>query len=247
MQFNAKVAQLEQENALLHQQLEWQPRPQPQQQMPQPQPQRTQQIPQEQVAKPQWKPFGKLRPKGRGFNPLWNRKQLDAQPPNSNQNDKGNLRCHGCGQKGHFRKDCLAEGLNMNHLTEESDEESQVNLRRDSNPYQYDVVNDFRWTPTNTFFEDLVQIPKYRESLQQYLAAIERKNQREVKHTTLEEKPVYRSYVKLGRHSLQAQWDTGAQISVCTKPLATKLGLKWAKLDKELNMVTIDGKKSPSI
>ena len=30
MQFNAKVAQLEQENALLHQQLEWQPRLQPQ-------------------------------------------------------------------------------------------------------------------------------------------------------------------------------------------------------------------------
>ncbi len=54
----------------------------------------------------------------------------------------------------------------MNHLTEEPDEEEidvnnnhitpksilkksevenhQVNLRRDSNPYQYDVVNDFR-------------------------------------------------------------------------------------------------------
>src|SRR6266542_5284482 len=119
--------------------------------------QRTQQTPQNQVVKLQWKLFGKLRPKGRGFNLLWNRKQLDNQPPNSNQNDKGNLRCHGCGQKGHFRKDCLAEGSNVNHLTEESEEEeeemevnidqitpkpilkkpevedSQVNLRRDSN------------------------------------------------------------------------------------------------------------------
>ncbi len=86
----------------------------------------------------------------------------------------------------------------MNHLTEETEEEevdinnnqiiprsilkkleiedNQVNLRRDSNPYQYDVVNDFRWIPTNTFFGDLVQIPKYRESLQQYLAAVKRKN-----------------------------------------------------------------------
>ncbi len=78
---------------------------------------------QSQVIRPQWKPFGKPRPKGRGFNPPWNRKQLDNQPPNSNRNDKGNLRCHGCGQKGHFRKDCLAEGSNMNHLAEESDEE----------------------------------------------------------------------------------------------------------------------------
>ncbi len=42
MQFNVKVAQLEQENALLHQQLEWQPRPQPQQPQPQPQQQQTQ-------------------------------------------------------------------------------------------------------------------------------------------------------------------------------------------------------------
>jgi len=29
--------------------------------------------------------------------------------------------------------------------------------------------------------------------------------------------------------------------------LAIKLGLKWTKLEKELNMVIIDGKKSPSI
>ncbi len=36
-------------------------------------------------------------------------------------------------------------------------------------------------------------------------------------------------------------------MSVCTKLLAIKLGLKWVKLEKELNMVTIDGKKSPSI
>ncbi len=88
---------------------------------------------------------------------------MDGQPPNSNRNDKGNLRCHGCEQKGHFRKDCLAEGSNVNHLIEETEEEvnnhqitpksilkkpekeeSQVNLRRDSNPYQYDIVNDFR-------------------------------------------------------------------------------------------------------
>ena len=50
-----------------------------------------------------------------------------------------------------------------------------------------------------------MQIPKYRESLQQYLAAVERKNQREVKNAALEEKPVYQSYVKLKRHFLQAQ------------------------------------------
>ena len=119
---------------------------------------------------------------------------MDNQPPNSNRNDKGNLRCYGCGQKGHFRKDCLAERSNLNTIKEEEEEEvdlnnnqiilksilrkpeeedNQVNLRRDSNPYQYDIVNNFRWTPSNTFFRDLVQIPKYRKSIQQYLAAVE--------------------------------------------------------------------------
>src|SRR6266542_3846666 len=134
MQFNAKVAQLEQENALLHQQLEWQLRP-PQPQMPQPQPQQqqTQRLPQNQIEKSQWRPFRKSRPKGRGFNPPWNRKQLDNQPPNSNRNDKGNLRCHGCGQKGYFRKDCLAEGSNMNHLAEESEEEEEVGINNNHN------------------------------------------------------------------------------------------------------------------
>ncbi len=91
---------------------------------------------------------------------------MDNQPSNSNRNDKENLRCHGYRQKGHFRKDCLAEESNINHLREEEKEEevemnnnqiipkpilkkteeedNQVNLRRDSNPYQYDIVNDFR-------------------------------------------------------------------------------------------------------
>src|SRR6266540_1096472 len=108
MQFNAKLAQLEQENALLLQQSQ------------------IQQTPQNQVIKSQWNLFRKPRPKGRGFNPPWNRKQLDNRPPNSNQNDKGNLRCHGCRQKGHFRKDCLAEGANLNTIRKE-EEEADVN------------------------------------------------------------------------------------------------------------------------
>ncbi len=54
------------------------------------------------------------------------------------------------------------------------------------------------------FFGDLMKVGLYRESMQQYLAAIERKEQRSVKATQVEEKPVYRSYVRLGRNSIQA-------------------------------------------
>src|SRR6266540_2103961 len=97
------------------------------------------------------------------------------------------------------------------------------------------------------FFGDFMKVGPYRESMQQYLAALERKEQRSVKAAQVKEKPVYRSYVRLGRNSIQASWNTGAQISVCTKPLAIKLGLKWTKPMEATNMVTINGQKSPTL
>src|SRR6266498_1524139 len=95
-------------------------------------------------------------------------------------------------------------------IIEKDSEEAEVNLRRGSNLYQYNVVDDFRWTLTNMFFGDLMKVEPYRKSMQQYLAAVERKEQKSVKAAQVEETPVYRSYVRLGRNSIQASWDTGA-------------------------------------
>src|SRR6266498_3811385 len=178
--------------------------------------------------------------------------------------------------KGHFKRDCMAENVHMYQeeeteenvnmrqevksimfkvilkkpnleTIEEEQEEADVSLRRSSNPYQYNVVDDFRWTPTNMFFGYLMKVGSYRESMQQYLAAVERKEQKSVKATQVEEKPVYRSYVRLERNSIQASWDTGTQISVYTKLLAIKLGLKWIKPIEITNMMTINGEKSPTL
>ena len=71
-----------------------------------------------------------------------------------------------------------------------------------------------------------MKVGPYRESMQQYLAAVERKEQRSIKAAQVKEKLVYKSYVRLERNSIQASWDTGTQISVCTEPLTIKLGLK---------------------
>src|SRR6266540_1418189 len=109
------------------------------------------------------------------------------------------------------------------------------------------MVDDFRWTPTNMFFGNLINIGLYREFMQQYLAAVERKEQRSVKAVHVEKKPVYRSYVRLERNSIQALWDMGAQISVCTKLLVTKLGLKWTKPTEATNMMTVNGQKSSTL
>ncbi len=89
---------------------------------------------------------------------------------------------------------------NLETIEEDSEEEADVNLRKGSNLYQYNVVDDFRWIPTNMFFEDLIKIGSYRESTQQYLAAVERKEQRNVKAVQIEEKPVYRSYIRFERN-----------------------------------------------
>ena len=48
---------------------------------------------------------------------------------------------------------------------EKDQEEADVNLRRGSNPYQYNVIDDFRWTLTNMFFGDLMKVGPYRESM----------------------------------------------------------------------------------
>src|SRR6266498_2722836 len=96
----------------------------------------------------------------------------------------------------------ILKRLNLETI-EEDPEEADVNLRRGSNSYQYNIVDDFRWILTNMFFEDLMKVGPYRESMQQYLAAVERKEQRSIKATQVEEKPVYRSYVRLGRNSIQ--------------------------------------------
>src|SRR6266540_2352344 len=270
------MTQLETENQVLQQQLAWEQatKPQPQVQ-PQSQPQ-AQPLQQNNTQR-----FGRWRGQGRGRNPDWNRPKngqpkrsfTDGNRSNAIRNDRGEQRCFRCGQKGHFKRDCIAknvhmyqeeetdENVNMRQeakpiipkailkkpnlkTIEENQEEAEVNLRRGLNPYQYNVVDDFKWIPTNIFFEDLMNIESYRESMQQYLAAIERKEQRSVKVIQVEEKPVYRSYVRLGRNSIQASWDTGAQIPVCTKLLAIKLGLKWTKLTEATNMVTVNGQKS---
>ncbi len=54
---------------------------------------------------------------------------------------------------------------NLETIEEDPEEKADVNLRRGSNPYQYNVVDDFRWTLTNMFFDGLMKIGSYRESM----------------------------------------------------------------------------------
>ena len=45
------------------------------------------------------------------------------------------------------------------------EKEANINLRRDLNPYQYNVVDNFKWISTNIFFENLIKIGSYHKSI----------------------------------------------------------------------------------
>ncbi len=69
--------------------------------------------------------------------------------------------------------------------------EVKVNLRWKSNIYRYDIIDDFRWIPTNIFFRDLVEIKQYRDKLKQYIDSVEKKKTNKIKSITAKKKPIY--------------------------------------------------------
>ncbi len=126
--------------------------------------------------------FDKWRGQEKGQNSDWNRPK-DSQPKrpftenqrsNTIRNDREKQRCFRCDQKGHFKRDCIAENIHMYYekktdknvnmrqeanliipkailkkpnletIKEVENEEADVNLRRGLTPYQYNVIDDFR-------------------------------------------------------------------------------------------------------
>ncbi len=55
---------------------------------------------------------------------------------------------------------------NLKIINEKENEKADINLRRGSNPYQYNVIDDFRQILTNMFFEDLMKIGPYHKLMQ---------------------------------------------------------------------------------
>ncbi len=100
----------------------------------------------------------------------------------------------------------------------------------------------------------MVQIPKYREQIRDMLDHGElrevvdniedKKDNRRVNFVT--KHPAARIYGKIGQTECQLVIDTGAEVSVCTKPMANLLKLK-PKPDKTMTVVAIDGIKQKSL
>ncbi len=102
--------------------------------------------------------------------------------PNRKPVDKRNLECFNCGKKGHFKSECRAKlkdrtdyrnirflEFEQPEIDSSSDSETEkINLhhQRVQIPNRkYNAAQDLWWIPANTTFEDLVQIPKYKEQI----------------------------------------------------------------------------------
>jgi len=68
--------------------------------------------------------------------PDWNRSKdgqskrlfTDGNRSNAIRNDKGEQRCFRYGQKGHFKRDCMAENVHMYH---EKKNDKNINIRQE--------------------------------------------------------------------------------------------------------------------
>ncbi len=202
---------------------------------------------------------------------LGENKRPPYKGPNRKPVDKRNLEYFNCRKKGHFKSECQAKSKdrtdyrNIRFLESEqpeiessSDSETEkINLhhQRVRIPNQkYNVAQDLWWTPANTTFGDLVQIPKYREQIRDMLDHGElrevvdniedKKDSRRVNFTT--KHLAARIYEKIGRMECQLVIDTRAEVSICTKPMADLLKLKL-KSDKTMTVIVIDGIKQKSL
>src|SRR6266540_1822024 len=103
-----------------------------------------------------------------------------------NWSTKRNLKCFNCGKKGYFKSECRAkpkdrtdyrnirflksEQLETGSSSESEMEEINLHHQRVRIPNRkYNAAQDLWWTPANTTFGDLVQIPKYREQIRDIL------------------------------------------------------------------------------
>ncbi len=137
--------------------------------------------------------------------------------------NKRNLECFNCGKKGHFRSECrskLKDRTDYQNIRFLEFEQPEINSSSDSEMEEinlhhqrvrilnqkYNAVQDLWWTPTNTTFGDLVQIPKYQEQIRDMLDHDElrevvdniedKKDNRRVNFAT--KHPAVRIYGKIG-------------------------------------------------
>src|SRR6266540_2649944 len=160
--------------------------------------------------------------------------------------------CFLCYKKGHIVQFCLGKSVNLASIEDEANlnyikrtprkmEESLLSPRP-----KYNLIQDMFQQRAEITYGQLLEYPEYRAALETALNLS--KNQ--VNITEEYEKPSkytpIKVYTMIKENAILAILDTGACMSVITKPLAVALGLKW-KPSIRNDVIAVDGKPQAAI
>ncbi len=155
-------------------------------------------------------------------------------------------------KKGHTVQFCLGKSVNLVSIEDEANlnyikesprklGESLLSLRP-----KYNLIQDIFQQKAEIIYGQLLEYPEHRVILEMALNLS--KDQVNITEE-YERPPQYTSikiYTRIKGNAILAILDTGACMSVVTKPLAVTLGLKW-KLSTQKDVIAVDGKSQAAV
>src|SRR6266540_7171341 len=160
--------------------------------------------------------------------------------------------CFLCYKKGHTAQFCSGKSVNLTSIEDEANlnyikgtprkmGESLLSLRP-----KYKLIQDMFQQRAEITYGQLLEYPEYRAALKTALNLSED----QINITEEYEKPpqytLIKVYTRIKDNAILAILDTGACMSVVTKPLAVALGLRW-KLSTRADVIAVDGKLQAAV
>src|SRR6266511_4712257 len=160
--------------------------------------------------------------------------------------------CFLCYKKGHTAQFCLGKSVNLASLEDEANLNYIKGTPRKMGESllaprpKYNLIQDMFQQRAEITYGQLLEYPDHRAALETTLNL----SKDPINFTEEYEKPPQytpiKVYTMIKGNAILAILDTGACMSVVTKPLTVALGLKW-KLSTRNDVVAIDGKPQAAV
>src|SRR6266540_833581 len=160
--------------------------------------------------------------------------------------------CYLCYKKGHTTQFCPEKSVNLASIEDEANlnyiKETPRKMRESllSSRPKYNLIQDMFQQRAEIIYGQLLEYSEHRATLKTALNL----SQDQVNIIEEYEKPPQyipiKVYTRIKENTILAILDTGACMSVVTKPLAVALGLRW-KLSTRIDVIAVDGKLQAAV